>query len=388
MRPLHQMPDLSHAKDEVKEVLTKLSRGMEPSKSDARILAYAEGADIDAMAETADQMRAETVGDRVTFTLNRNINFTNVCFVGCSFCGFSRSRTSKDAYFLTLDQMIAKTAEAVELGATEVCIQGGLEETMPATHYIDMVKAIKDAFPAIHIHAFSPMEIDYGVEKTGMSLNAYFQALKKAGLGSIPGTAAEILDDRIRQKLSPVKLTADRWEEIIRTAHQNGIRSTSTMMYGHVETPDDWVNHLFRLREIQKDTGGFTEFVPLGFIHYDTHAYKFGRARAGATYDEHKKVHALSRILLHGLIDNIQLSWVKLGPERGSELLHAGANDFGGTLMEENISKQAGSKFGEYLSAEEIAAYIQKAGKTPAIRDTLYTAISPYEPASSGSVTI
>lgn len=378
MRPLNFIPDLHMASPEVKEILERLASGSEPSRDDALTLAYANENDIEAMVVTADQMRYETVGQQVTFTLNRNINFTNVCFVGCSFCGFSRTKNAKDAYFLTFEQMIQKTQEAINLGATEVCIQGGLEESMAPTHYIDMVKAIKSAHPEIHIHAFSPMEIDYGVEKTGMSLDEYFQTLKTAGLGSIPGTAAEILDDRIRQKLSPVKLTADRWEEIVRAAHHNGIRSTSTMMYGHVEEPSDWVNHIFRLRNIQKDTGGFTEFVPLGFIHYETHAYKFGRARAGATYDEHKKVHALSRILFHGLIDNIQLSWVKLGPDRGSELLLAGANDFGGTLMEENISKKAGSLFGEYLSAEEIAAYIEKVGRIPAIRDTLYSSITPF----------
>ncbi|PSL48502.1 FO synthase subunit 2 [Salsuginibacillus halophilus] len=378
-QPIIHQPNLAETSTEVRNILQTALDGKEVSVEDARKLAHTSGADLDGLVAVADAMRSETVGERVTFTLNRNINFTNVCFVGCKFCGFSRTKTAKDAYFLSVEDMVAKTKEAWELGAREVCIQGGLEETMDPWHYIRMVEGIKEAYPDMHIHAYSPMEIDYGAEITGLSVRDYLQKLKAAGLGSVPGTAAEILDDRIRGQLSPVKLTADRWEEIIRTAHEVGLRSTSTMMYGHVEEPDDWVYHMERLRNIQRDTGGFTEFVPLGFIHYNTHLFRIGKSRPGASMEDHLKIHALARVFFHGFIENIQISWVKMGPEEGSKCLHAGANDFGGTLMEENISKEAGSKYGEYLSGEAITHYIEQAGREPWIRDTLYENFaSPY----------
>jgi 7,8-didemethyl-8-hydroxy-5-deazariboflavin synthase CofH subunit len=335
-------------------------------------LATAEGAALDALVAVADQLRRETVGEAVTYVVNRNINFTNICFVGCSFCGFGRGPGAPDAYSLSFAEVVRRSREAWERGATEVCIQGGLPRDLDGFFYRDLLRAIKRAIPEMHVHAFSPMEIDFGVAKTGMVLCDYLQMMKDEGLGSIPGTAAEILDDRVRQKLSPNKLQAGRWVEIITTAHQLGIPTTSTMMYGHIEEPADWVRHILLLRSIQKRTGGFTEFVPLGFIHENTRLYRHGGARPGAKRAEHLRVHALARVLLHGAIRNVQVSWVKLGFETSLACLEAGANDFSGTLMEENISKAAGATFGEYVSPEQFRAKIRSIGRVPAERTTTY----------------
>ncbi|MGA2484336.1 MAG: 5-amino-6-(D-ribitylamino)uracil--L-tyrosine 4-hydroxyphenyl transferase CofH [Candidatus Acidiferrales bacterium] len=346
--------------------------GREPSFEDGLGLAEAEGADLDALISVADRLRRETVGDVVTYVVNRNINFTNVCIVGCQFCGFGRSARAEDAYSLSLDEIAAKAREARELGATEVCIQGGLPRDLDGYFYRDILRAVKSAAPELHIHAFSPMEVAYGVQKTGLSIRDFLQMLRDEGLGTMPGTAAEILDDRIRGEVSPNKLPVALWIEIVTTAHRLGIRSTSTMMYGSIEEPADWVRHLLLLRRIQHDTGGFTEFVPLGFIHEQTRLYRRGRARAGASGREHQVVHALARVLLHGAIPNVQVSWVKLGFERALECLNVGGNDFSGTLMEENISKSAGASSGEYISPEEIRSMIRSIGRIPAERTTDY----------------
>jgi len=335
-------------------------------------LAQARGDELQALVAVADQVRRETVGDIVTYIVNRNINFTNVCFVGCSFCAFSRTPKERDAYALTLEQIAEKAAEARQRGATEVCVQGGLPPDMDGFFYRDILRAIKARVPDIHIHAFSPMEIVYGVERTGMALRDYLRMLKENGLDTLPGTAAEILDDAVRWRISRQKLTVAQWVEVITTAHELGIRSTSTMMYGHVETPEHWVRHLVLLREIQKRTGGFTEFVPLGFVPWNTALYKVGRARPGPTVEEHLKVHALARLLLRGWIENIQVSWVKLGRALSQLCLQAGANDYGGTLMEENISRLAGATAGEYLAPEEFQARIRELGRVPAERTTTY----------------
>ncbi len=353
-------------------VLESALAGRELSFEEALMLAEAEGAGLAALVTVADHLRREAVGDIITYVVNRNINFTNVCFVGCQFCGFSRGPGAADAYHLSLEQVVAKAHEARALDATEVCIQGGLPRDLDGWFYRDILRAIKSAVPELHIHAFSPMEIAYGVEKTGLSVRDYLSMLKEEGLGTIPGTAAEILDDRIRQQLSPNKLPVNRWVEIVSTAHRLGIRSTSTMMYGHVEEPADWVRHLFLLRRIQRETGGFTEFVPLGFVHTHTRLYRHGGARPGASRREHLAVHALARVLLHGAIPNIQVSWVKLGYRRALECLNAGANDFSGTLMEENISKSAGAAFGEYVAPEEFRAMIRSVGRIPSERTTDY----------------
>ena len=357
---------------EIREILHAAACGEELAFEQGLVLASAEGSAQQALVAFADQLRRETVGDAITYVVNRNINFTNVCFVGCSFCGFGRGPGAADAYSLSLDEVVRRAREAWERGATEVCVQGGLPRDLDGFFYRDLLRAIKRAIPEMHVHAFSPMEIDYGVMKTGMPLRDYLQMMKDEGLGSIPGTAAEILDDRVRQELSPNKLPAARWVEIITAAHELGIPTTSTMMYGHVEEPADWVRHMLLLRSIQKRTGGFTEFVPLGFIHENTRLYRHGGARPGAKRDEHLRVHALGRVLLHGAIKNFQVSWVKLGFETSLACLRAGANDFSGTLMEENISKAAGATFGEYVSPEEFRVRIRSIGRVPAERTTTY----------------
>ena len=349
-----------------------MASGAELTFGQGLLLATAEGSALDALVAVADQLRRETVGEVITFVVNRNINFTNVCFVGCSFCGFARGPGAADAYSLSFEEVVRRAREAWERGATEVCVQGGLPRDLDGFFYRDLLCAIKHAIPGMHVHAFSPMEIDYGVTKTGMALRDYLQMMKDEGLGSIPGTAAEILDDRVRKELSPNKLPAGRWVEIITTAHELGIPTTSTMMYGHVEEPADWVRHMFLLRTIQKRTGGFTEFVPLGFIHEKTRLYRHGGARPGAKREEHLRVHALARVLLHGAIKNLQVSWVKLGFETSLACLQAGANDFSGTLMEESISKAAGATFGENVSPEEFRSRIRSIGRVPAERTTTY----------------
>jgi len=357
---------------EVRECLEAARAGAELTFEQGLRLATEEGPALAALIAVADALRRDTVGETVTYVVNRNINFTNVCFVGCSFCGFGKGPGAPDAYSLAPEDVVRKALDAWEKGATEVCIQGGLPRDLDGYFYRDILRAIKHAIPAMHVHAFSPMEISYGVDKTGMALRDYLQMMKDEGLGSIPGTAAEILDDRVRQQLSPNKLPVARWVEIITTAHRLGIPTTSTMMYGHVEEPADWVRHILLLRSIQKRTGGFTEFVPLGFIHERTRLYKHGGARAGAGREEHLRVHALSRVLLHGAIENVQVSWVKLGFDVSLACLNAGANDFGGTLMEESISKAAGANFGEYVAPEEFRRMIRSIARVPVERSTTY----------------
>jgi FO synthase len=338
-------------------------------------LANAEGDDLLGLLVAADMLRRELAGNLVTYVVNRNINFTNVCFVGCKFCAFSRGSRESDAYFLSLEQVAKKAIEAWDLGATEVCIQGGLPHGLPPFYYRDILRAVKSAVPGMHIHAFSPMEIVYGVELTGMPLDDYLRMLRDNGLDTLPGTAAEILDDDVRFVLSRNKLSTEQWKQVIRTAHHCGIRSTSTLMYGHVETPAHWVNQLLLLREVQRETGGFTEFVPLGFVHQNTLLFHQGLSRPGPTLAEHLKIHALARVMLAGAINNIQVSWVKLNRGLSQLCLHAGANDYGGTLMEENISREAGATAGQYTSPEEFQALILEAGRIPAERNTTYSRI-------------
>jgi FO synthase len=369
---------------ELRRAVDFVLSGKELSFDQVMPLAQASGADLVALIQVADELRRETVGETITYVVNRNINFTNVCFVGCSFCGFARGPQAPDAYALSTAEAVRRAEEAWERGATEVCIQGGLPRDLDGFFYRDLLRVIKRALPQMHVHAFSPMEIAYGVEKTGMPLRDYLQMMKDEGLGSIPGTAAEILDDRIRRELSPNKLPVARWVEIITTAHEIGIPTTSTMMYGHVEEPADWVRHLLLLRGLQKRTGCFTEFVPLGFVHEKTRLFRSGGARPGAQREEHLRVHALSRLLLHGAIRNIQVSWVKLGFETSLACLRAGANDFGGTLMEESISKAAGANFGEYVSPEEFQSMIRSVGRVPAERSTTYKIRRTFSEADAG----
>ena len=362
------------------EKILETQHGDSISQEEAYALAHSEGDDLLGVLAAANLLRAELAGNLITYVVNRNINFTNICFVGCKFCAFSRGPRESDTYFLEPDQVAQKAIEAWQLGATEVCIQGGLPHGLPPFYYRDILRAVKSAVPGMHIHAFSPMEIVYGVELTGMPLADYLSMLRDNGLGTLPGTAAEILDDEIRHILSANKLTTAQWIEVIRTAHRNSIRSTSTMMYGHTETPEHWVRQMLLLRQIQEETGGFTEFVPLGFVHQNTLLFHQGLARTGPTLEEHLKVHALARLLLSGSINNIQVSWVKLNRRLSQLCLHAGANDYGGTLMEENISREAGATAGQYTSPEDFQSLILEMGRIPAERNTLYTRIKLKSP--------
>ncbi|HXF12129.1 MAG TPA: 5-amino-6-(D-ribitylamino)uracil--L-tyrosine 4-hydroxyphenyl transferase CofH [Terriglobales bacterium] len=345
------------------------------SREECSLLANAEGDDLLGLLVAADLLRNELAGNIVTYVVNRNINFTNICFVGCKFCAFSRGPRESDTYFLDPQQVAEKAVQAWELGATEVCIQGGLPRGLSPFYYRDILRAVKAAVPSMHIHAFSPMEIMFGIELTGMGLRDYLTMLRDNGLGTLPGTAAEILDDQVRHVLSRNKLSTSQWTEIITTAHRCGIRTTSTLMYGHIETPEHWVNQLLLLRGIQDQTGGFTEFVPLGFIHDNTLLFHQGLSRSGPTLAEHLKIHALARFMLAGSINNIQVSWVKLNTKLSQLCLQAGANDYGGTLMEENISREAGATAGQYTSPEEFQSLIRQIGRIPAERNTLYSRI-------------
>jgi FO synthase len=375
--------DISHRlSPELRAALEKVLAtrdGGSLSRAECLHLAEAVGDDLLGLVAAADLLRRDTVGDVVTYVVNRNINFTNVCFVGCKFCAFSRGPRESDAYFHDLEHLAQKAVEARRRGATEVCIQGGLPRGLPPFYYRDILLAVKKAVPDIHIHAFSPMEVAYGIELTGMSTADYLTMLKDSGLDTLPGTAAEILDDTVRAVISRNKLSTNQWAEIITTAHRCGIHSTSTLMYGHVETTEHWVNQLLLLRTIQAHTGGFTEFVPLGFVHQNTLLFHEGTARPGPTLAEHLKIHALARILLSGSIRNVQVSWVKLSRDTAQLCLRAGANDYGGTLMEENISRLAGATSGEYLSPSEFHQRIRGLGRVPAERNTTYTKFN-FEP--------
>ena len=368
-------PRLSYAIRSSLEKVVATQDGGNLSLDECYGLADARGENLLGLLVAANILRAELAGNIVTYVVNRNINFTHICFVGCKFCAFSRGPREEDAYFHDLDAMAEKTVEAWQLGATEVCIQGGLPRDLPKYYYRDILRAVKRAVPQMHIHAFSPMEIVYGVELTGMPLAEYLSMLRDNGLGTMPGTAAEILDDRIRHVLSANKLSTARWIEVIRSAHRAGIRTTSTLMYGHAETPSHWVRQIRLLRDIQSDTGGFTEFVPLGFVHQNTLLFRQGLARSGPTLAEHLKVHALARLMLAGSITNIQVSWVKLNRQLSQLCLHAGANDYGGTLMEENISREAGATAGQYTSPEDFQNMILEMGRIPGERNTTYSRI-------------
>jgi 7,8-didemethyl-8-hydroxy-5-deazariboflavin synthase CofH subunit len=368
-------PRLTHSVRCGLEKILETQNGVSLSLEESLALAHSDGDDILGLLVTANLLRSELMGNIVTYVVNRNINFTNICFVGCKFCAFSRGPRESDTYFFTPEQVGGKAVEAWQLGATEVCIQGGLPHGLPMFYYRDILRAVKKATPRMHIHAFSPMEIVYGVELTGMPLADYLSMLRDNGLGTLPGTAAEILDDDVRAVLSRNKLSTAQWIDVIRTAHRCGIRTTSTMMYGHTETPVHWVRQLLLLREIQAETGGFTEFVPLGFVHQNTLLFHQGLARSGPTLAEHLKVHALARVLLAGSINNIQVSWVKLNRKLSQLCLHAGANDYGGTLMEENISREAGATAGQYTSPEDFQSLILEIGRIPAERNTSYSRI-------------
>lgn len=363
----------------VRDALDRALEGRELSRADATLLLGAEGADLHALWRTADFARAQDVGNDVTYIVNRNINFTNICYVGCSFCGFARHREDAEAYDRTMEEMLEKCRDAVARGATEVCIQGGIHPGKDHTHYHEILTTIKREFPSLHIHAYSPEEIDWGHRKSGMDLADYLLWLKDAGLGTIPGTAAEILDDEVRRVLSPNKIRRDRWIEIITTAHRVGFRTTSTLMYGHLEETRHVAGHLELLRDLQKQTGGFTEFVPLGFIHEQNRLFQKMDARPGSSMSEDLRLVAVARLFLRPWITNVQVSWVKMGPKLSQVALLAGANDFGGTLMEESISRESGANHGENLPAEDIRRLVRDIGRVPVERSTTYRVIRRFD---------
>jgi FO synthase len=339
---------------------------------EALALLHADGPALDALARVADDVRKSAVGDDVTYIVTRNINFTNVCYTGCRFCAFAQRRTDADAYTLSLDQVADRAQQAWDVGAVEVCMQGGIHPDLPGTAYFDIARAVKERVPGMHVHAFSPMEVVNGATRTGLSVREWLSAAKEAGLDTIPGTAAEILDDEVRWILTKGKLPAADWIDVVTTAHELGIRSSSTMMYGHVDQPRHWLGHLRTLAGIQQRTGGFTEFVTLPFVHTNAPVYLAGIARPGPTMRDNRAVTAMARLLLHPHIPNIQTSWVKLGTEGAAEMLRSGANDLGGTLMEETISRMAGSSYGSYKSVKDLIAVADAAGRPARPRTTLY----------------
>ena len=345
------------------------------SDEQALLLMTAEGAALEQVCAIADGLRRDVVGDDVTYVVNRNINFTNVCYTGCRFCAFAQRRTDADAYSLSLDQVADRAEEAWALGATEVCMQGGIDPELPGTAYFDLAAAVKTRVPGMHVHAFSPMEVVNGASRTGLSIHDWLARAQEAGLDTIPGTAAEILDDDVRWILTKGKLPTSAWVEVVTTAHRLGIRSSSTMMYGHVDNPRHWVQHLRVLSRIQDETGGFTEFVPLPFVHTSAPIYLAGVARPGPTLRDNLAVHAMARIMLHGRIDNIQTSWVKLGVDGTRAMLTAGANDLGGTLMEETISRMAGSDHGSAKTVAELEEIGHGIDRPVRQRTTTYDAV-------------
>ena len=376
---------LDAASSSVSQILSHALFGNEVSEDDGTVLFSCRDdekvTDRMAIFAVADILRRRSKGDYVTFVVNRNINFTNICYMGCRFCGFAKRKEDSGSEWLEPTQVVERAQQAWDRGGTEVCIQGGLHPKMEGNYYRKLVLAIKAALPGMHIHAFSPFEVWYGAVKSKLSYRDFLSDLKDCGLGSMPGTAAEILDTEVRQKLTKNKLSADCWEEIIRAAHDVGIPSTATIMYGHVDEPKHWAAHIALLREIQKDTGGFTELVPLSFVHTDSPLFlnNPNSVRPGPTDHEVDLMHSVSRIMLNGFIDNIQASWTKLGAERARNMLSLGVNDLGGTLMNESISRSAGSKHGQEITAAELCEIIRSAGRIPVRRNTIYKTIDIYK---------
>jgi FO synthase len=353
-----------------------LAVGDELGEDELVRLFRARGRERDRVLAAADALRREVNGDEVTYVVNRNINYTNVCYFRCGFCAFSKGKLAANlrgpAYLVPLDEIVRRSQEAWDRGATEVCLQGGIHPAFTGAFYLDVVRVIRDALPELHVHAFSPLEVWQGAATLGLPLARYLDRLRDAGLGTLPGTAAEILDDEVRRVICPDKVTTAQWLEVMRTAHGAGLRSTATMMFGHVESPRHWARHLLRVRELQRETGGFTEFVPLPFVHMEAPIALKGRARAGPTFGETLLVHAVARLALDPWITNVQGSWVKAGPEGVAALLRAGVNDLGGTLMNESISRAAGAAHGQELPPERMEELIRSLGRTPRQRTTLY----------------
>lgn len=371
---------LASASLDVARILDRVLAGHEVTIEEGERLFDAHGHDLLLVTLVADELRRRAVGDVVTYVVNRNINFTNVCIKRCGFCAFSRGHREEQGYFLPLEEIVRRAKEAWELGATEVCIQAGLPPKMDPDLYPTICRAIKAELPEIHIHGFSPEEVVYGALRARCSIEEYLLRLKEAGVGSLPGTSAEILDDEVRRMISPGRITTAQWIEVITTAHRLGIPTTATIMYGHVETNRHRAAHLALIREIQKETGGFTEFVPLSLVHSEAPMYRkrlIPGLRPGATGEEVVKMHAIARIMLHPYVRNIQVSWVKEGPKLAQWCLNAGANDLGGTLINESISTAAGATYGQLVPPRELRRWIRDAGRIPAERTTLYELRTP-----------
>ncbi len=369
----------AEATPEISRILTSALNGSAPTRDEVELLFGAHGGDVEAIAEVADTLRKQIVGDDVTFVVNRNINYTNQCYFKCGFCAFSKGPRSLDLrgapYLLSIEEVVDRSEEAWNRGATEVCLQGGIHPDFTGQFYVDIVAAVKQRIPEMHIHGFTPLEIWQGAETSNRTIRELLMDLKAAGLGTLPGTAAEILDDDVRLTLCPDKIRTSQWSEVMLTAHDIGLRTTSTIMFGHVDGPVSWANHIEVLRQIQYRTGGFTEFVPLPFVHMGSPIWLRGQSRPGPTWDEVILMHAVARIAFIGLIDNIQASWVKLGLEGAEALLRSGCNDVGGTLMDESISRAAGADHGTEVSAADFRNLISDLDRNPVRRNTIYEPI-------------
>ncbi len=366
----------------VSEILNKALSDKEISAQEGLRLYNTTGIDFHLVGLVADEIRKRRVGDTVTYVVNRNINFTNVCIKQCGFCAFSRDFREEEGYFLPTDEIVRRAKEAYQLGATEVCIQAGLPPDMDGDLYENICREIKKEIPDIHIHGFSPEEVLYGATRSNTTIREYLKRLKEAGVNTLPGTAAEILDQKLRDKISPGRISVKDWTEVIKTAHNLGINTTSTMMFGHIETPEDRVNHIVKIREIQKETRGFTEFVPLNFIHSEAPMYKHqlhDGIRQGGSGNDVLLTHAIARIMLNNYIDNIQMSWVKEGQKMSQLLLMWGANDFGGTLINESISTSAGSNYGQLIRPKEIRRLVREIKRIPAERNTNYKILKKFD---------
>jgi FO synthase len=378
--PRPAAPLLADVAPEIETIIAKAMAGRRLDEPEIVRLFAARDLDYQRVLTAADELRQSVSGDVIRYVVNRNINYTNICYYRCKFCAFSKGKTH-DAlrgtpYDLALEEIVRRAEEAWERGATEVCLQGGIHPDYTGETYLGICRAIKQAVPGMHVHAFSPLEVTQGAATVGKSLSAFLGELKEAGLGTLPGTAAEILDDEVRAVICPDKVNTAQWVEVLRAAHGLGLRTTSTIMYGHVEQPISWARHLLVLRDLQAETGGITEFVPLPFVHMEAPMYLRGLARKGPTLREAVLMHAVARLVLHPLITNIQTSWVKMGPEGAALCLNAGANDLGGTLMNESISRAAGTQHGQELPPEAMEALISSIGRTPRQRTTGYGVVS------------
>ena len=371
-----------NADPEVSEILNNALSEKEITAKEGLTLYKTKGIDFHLVGLVADELRKRRVGNIVSYVVNRNINFTNVCIKQCGFCAFSRDFREEEGYFLPTEEIVRRAKEAHSLGATEVCIQAGLPPDMEGDLYENICREIKKEIPDIHIHGFSPEEILYGATRSNVSIKEFLQRMKEAGVNTLPGTSAEILDQKLRDKISPGRITVEQWEEVIKEAHKIGINTTSTMMFGHLETLEERVKHIVKLREIQKETGGFTEFVPLNFVHSEAPMYKHQLhegIQQGGSGNDVLLTHAIARIMFNNSIDNIQMSWVKEGQKMSQLLLMWGANDFGGTLINESISTSAGSEYGQLLRPKEMRRMVREIGRIPAERSTHYKMLKKFE---------